>query len=84
MGSNVLCNRLSNYHPNIKFTIEENPCKFLDTKLTKINDFYKFNIYRKSTKLPSPSTPTTLKRYKRNTINDNLNRPKKNSSNFDE
>ena len=41
MGSNVLCNRLSNYHPNIKFTIEENPCKFLDTKLTKINDFYK-------------------------------------------
>ena len=27
-------NRLNNYHPNIKLTIELNPSKFLDTKLT--------------------------------------------------
>ena len=34
---NVLFNRLNNYHPNIKLTIELNPSKFLDTKLTSIS-----------------------------------------------
>ena len=31
---NVLFDRLNSYHTNIKLTIELNPRKFLDTKLT--------------------------------------------------
>ena len=37
IGYNVLFNRLNNYYPNIKLTIELNPSKFLDTKLTSIS-----------------------------------------------
>ena len=37
IGYNVLFNRLNNYHPNIKLTIELNPSKFLDTNLTSIS-----------------------------------------------
>ena len=54
LGNNVLFELLNNYHPNIKLTIEVNPSKFLDTKLTNINGAYKFNVYWKNTKLPSP------------------------------
>ena len=84
LRDNVLLNRLNSYHPNIKLTIEVNPSKFLDTKLTNINGTYKFNVYRKNTKLPSPWTSKTPKRYKRNTINGDLHRSKRISSNFDE
>ena len=72
LGDNVLFDRLNSYHPNIKLTIEVNPRKFLDTKLTNINGTYKFNVYWKNTKLPSPWTSKTPKRYKRNTINGDL------------
>ena len=68
LGDNVLFDWLNNYHPNIKLTIEVNPIKFLDTKLTNINCTYKFNVYRKNTKLPSPWTSKTPKRYKWNTL----------------
>ena len=50
----ALFDRLNNYHSNIKFTIEVNPSKFLNTKLTNIIGAYKFNVYWKNTKLPSP------------------------------
>ena len=55
----------------------------MDTKLTNINGTYKFNIYRKNTKLPSPWTSKTPKCYKQNTINGDLHRSKR-ISNFDE
>ena len=64
LGGNVLFDRLNSYYPDIKLTIEVNPSKFLDTKLTNINGTYKFNVYRKNTKLPSPWTSKTPKRYK--------------------
>ena len=83
LGDNFLFDRLNSYHPNIKLTIEVNPRKFLDTKLTNINGTYKFNVYRKNTKLPSPWTSKTPKHYKRNTINGDLHRSKRISSNFD-
>ena len=57
---------------------------FLDTKLTNISGAYKFNVYRKNTKLSSPWTFETPKRYKQNTINGDLHRSKKKSLNFDE
>ena len=81
LGENVLFDQLNSYHPNIKLTIEVN---FLDTKLTNINGTYKFNVYRKNTKLPSLWTSKTPKPYKRNTINGDLHRSKRISSNFDE
>ena len=64
LGDNVLFDQLKNYHPNIKFTLEVNPSKFLDTKLTNVNGGYKFNVYRKNTKPPSTWTSKTPKCYK--------------------
>ena len=61
LGDNVLFDRLNRYHPNIKLTIEVNPSNFLDTKLINVNGTYKFNIYWKNTKLPSPWTSKTPK-----------------------
>ena len=37
LGDNVLFDRLNSCHPNIKLTVEVNPRKVLDTKLTNIN-----------------------------------------------
>ena len=84
LGDDVLLDRLNSYHPNIKFTIEVNPNRFLDTRLTTISGTYKFNVYRKNTKLLSPWTFKTPKRYKPNTINGDLHCSKRISSNFDE
>ena len=56
----------------------------MDAKLTSINGTYKFNVYWKNTKLPSPWTSKTPKRPNRNTINGDLHRSKRMSSNFDE
>ena len=77
LRDNVLFDRLNSYYANIKFTIEVNPSKFLDTKLTTINDTYKFNVYRKNTKLASPWISKTPKCYKENTINGDLHRSKR-------
>ena len=82
LGDNILFDRLNSYHPNIKLTIEVNASKFLNTKLTNINGNYKFNVYRKNTKLPSPWTSKTPKRYKRNTISGDLYHSKRISSNL--
>ena len=35
-----LLDRLNNYHPNIKFTVEENPDHFLDTAFSYGNDSF--------------------------------------------
>ena len=66
LGGNVLFDRLNSYHPNIKLTIEVNPSTFLNTKLTNISGTYKFNVYQKNTKLPSPWTSKTPEHYKQN------------------
>ena len=84
LGDNVLFGQLNSYHRNSKLTIEVNPSKFLDTKLTNISGTYKFNVFQKNTKLPSPWTSKTPKRCKQNTINGNLHRSKRISSNFDQ
>ena len=66
-------------------TIELNPSKFLDINLPKLvtNGVYKFNVYWKNTKLPSPWTSKTLKRYQ-HTIRGDLHLSKAISSNADE
>ena len=82
LRDNVLLDWSNSYHPNIKFTIEVNPSKFLDNKLTNINGTYKFNIYWWNTKLPSPWTSKIPKRWNAN--NGDLHLSKRISSNFDE
>ena len=71
---NVLFDRLNNYHLNNTLTIKLHPRKFLNTMLTNTNGFYKFNGYRKTTRLPLPWTSKNLRRYKLNTINGDLPR----------
>ena len=82
LGNSILFDQLNSYHPNIKLNTEVNPSKYLDTKLTSISRTYKFNVYRKNSKLPSPGTSKTLKPYKRNVINGDLHHSKRISSNF--
>ena len=50
---NVLLDWLNSY-PNIKLTIEVNPSRFLDTKLTNISGTYEFSVYEKN------KTPFTM------------------------
>ena len=80
-----LFQRLNNYHPNIKLSIETKPSKFLDTKLIlNSNGTYETLVYRKSSKLPTPWTSKVPKRYKRNNILGDLHRSKRISSNFNQ
>ena len=78
----VLFNRVGNYHLNNTLTMELNPSRFLDTKLTNINSFYKFNVCQESTKLQSPWNSGNSKRNKRNTVNGALQSSKRIPSNF--
>ena len=64
----VLFQNLNSHHPNIKLTIEQNPSKFLDTKLTVTRDKVITSVNRKSTKLPIHWSSSVPKRYKRNMI----------------
>ena len=48
-----------------------------------MNGTYKFNVYWKNTRLPSPWSSKTPKCYKRNIINGDFYRSKRISSNFD-
>ena len=77
-----LFQQLNTYHKNIKFTVEENPSKFLDTELYIENGIYKTKVYRKTTKLPPHWSSKTPKRFKRNAINGNLYRARKITSNM--
>ena len=76
---------VSKYHLKIKLSTELTPSKPLDTKLTFINGFYKFDVYRKEKyKTTITMDLQTPKRYKQHTFNGSLHRSKRISSNFDE
>ena len=47
-----LFENLNNYHEKIKFTIETNSKKFLDTRLLMENEIIKTEVYRKANKFP--------------------------------
>ena len=79
-----LLTSLNAYHAKIKFTVEVNPEKFLDTKIIEKNGRYTTRVYRKPSKLPVPWSSNVPKRYKLNTINGDLYRSSRISSNFDE
>ena len=66
----LLYENLNKYHKNIKFTIEVNPTRFIDTKINfDENQTVSTEVYRKTNSLPIHWSSKTPKRYKRNTIN---------------
>ena len=67
-----LFENLNNYHEKIKFTIETNPEKFLDTRLLLENNIKKNEVYRKTNKLPVNLKLKIPKRCKRNAISGDL------------
>ena len=79
-----LFTRLNSYHQNIKFTIEENPSKYLDTEITKENNSIKTSVYRKPNKYTAHWKSKVPKRYKRNAINGDLYRSHRISTNFND
>ena len=81
----LLLDKMSAYHPKINFTVEQDPCKFLDTKLLiKEDRSYETRVFRKPSKLPSHWFSKTPIRHKRNAITGDLHRSKKISSFFSE
>ena len=71
--------KLNSYHEKIKFTVEENLNKFLDTKLQLIDGCYNTSVNR-NRKLPMHWSSKVPKKFKRNVINNDLHRASKISS----
>ena len=69
----LLFENLNNHHPNIKYTIETMPQKFLDTKIIYEDNQIKTKVHRNERKLPVHWTSKIPKRYKQNAINAYLN-----------
>ena len=66
---------INKYHPKIKFTIEIQPTKFLDTNINvTVNEKVTTSVHRKANKFPTHWSSKVPKRYKRNAINSDLNR----------
>jgi len=78
-----LLSKLMSFHPKIRFTVEVNPEKFLDTKLILNDDGEcETRVYRKPNKVPLHWFSKTPVRYKRNAIIGDLTRAKRISSCF--
>ena len=78
----TLLPKLNAYHPKIKFTVETNLSKFLDTKLKMENGSYKTSVNR-NRKMPMHWSSKVSKKIKRNIINNDLHRAKKISTDFE-
>ena len=79
----TLLTKLNSYHPKIRFTVEKNLSKFLDTKLVLDEGKYKTSVSRNK-KIPTHWSTQIPKKIKRNTVTNDLHRAKKICSNFDE
>ena len=69
-----LFQKLNSNHPNVRYTIEIKPEKFLDTKIVYNNDSITTEVKRNERKLPVHWSSKVPKRYKRNAIISDLNR----------
>ena len=72
--------KLNSYHPKIRFTVEKDVEKFLDTKLEMKDGEYHTKVSR-NRKLPMHWSSKVPKKFKRNIINNDLHRASKISSN---
>ena len=73
---------LNRYHPNIVFTVEENPDHFLDTAFSYTNKF-NCSVFKKPGKLPTHWKSEVPTKWKRNYIIGALHRAKRIPINFD-
>ena len=80
--ADTLFDALNLYHPNIKFTLERKPKKFLDTHIIKENRQIKAQVFVKKCMYPVHWSLKVPLQYKKNAINGELHRAKKISSNF--
>ena len=78
-----LFEKLNNYHPNIKLTIEVNPSKFVDTEIMIKNGIIETSVAIKESKILNHWLSAVPKKYKRNAILGDLHRAHKISSNFE-
>ena len=72
---------MNSYHPKIRFTVEHNLTKFLDTKLELKDGKYLTSVNRNRKKPIYWSVP---KKIKRNIVNNDLHRAKNISSDFND
>ena len=80
--ADTLFDALNLYHPNIKFTLEQNPEKFLDTQIIKENNQIKTQVFVKKSMYPLHWFSKVPFLCKKNAINGELHRARKISSNF--
>ena len=78
----LLFENLNKHHPNIKYTVETMPQKFIDTKIIYEDNQIKTKVHRSERKLPVHWTSKIQKRYERNAINADLNRAVRLASTF--
>ena len=64
----ILLENLNSYHPNIKFTVEENPDHFLDTSFTHQERHFITKVHQKPGKLQVHWKSAIPHKWKRNTI----------------
>ena len=77
-----LLEMLNSYHPNIKFTVEENPDHFLDTSFIHQEGNFTTKVYQKPGKLQVHWKSAIPERWKRNTILGALHRAKQIATNW--
>ena len=75
--------KLNSYHPKIRFTVEKNLSKFLDTKLVLEDGQYKTSVSRNK-KIPTHWSTKIPKKMKRNIVTNDLHRAKKICSDFEQ
>ena len=77
-----LLEELNSYHPNIKFTVEDNPSHFLDTQFQYKDGKFERSVYKKPGKIPTHWSSKIPTKWKRNSITGALHRAKRISSNL--
>ena len=77
-----LFKKLNTYHDNIKFTIEENPKKFLDTEIVRHTSAIITKVHTRSKKFPVQWSNKIPLRHKRNAMTGEMLRTNKIASNF--
>ena len=78
-----LFQKINSYHLSIKLTLEENPRKFLDTKIIRDNNIFSTEAFTKLTKFPVHWSSNILINYKQKNITSELHRAKKLTKNFE-
>ena len=71
-----LFEKLNTYHDNIKFTIEKNPTKFLDTETVRHDSAIIIKVHKRSEKFLVHCSSKIPLRYKRNAVTAELHRAK--------